>query len=86
MEFIKIPRFWINTCGKHYATFGQLENMSHPLFKGTKLHKVLTRSRKTTSVNSTLPVDSGKVACNKQIIFRGALHVCFYPVNIKYSF
>ena len=34
--------------------------MSHPLFKSTKLHRVLTESRKTTSVNSTLPVDSGK--------------------------
>ena len=34
--------------------------MSHSLFKGTKLHKGLTRSRKTTSVNSTLPVDSLK--------------------------
>ena len=61
LEFIKIPIFWINTCtsSKHYATFEQLENMSHPLFKGTRLHRVLTRSRKTTYVNSTLPVDSG---------------------------
>ena len=60
LESIKIPIFWINTCSKHFATFEQLENMSHPLFKGTKLHKVLTTSRKTTSVNSKLPVDSGK--------------------------
>ena len=34
--------------------------MSHPLFKGTKLHTVLTRSGNTTPVNSTLPVDNGK--------------------------
>ena len=34
--------------------------MSRPLFKDTKLNRVLTRSGKTTSVNSTLPVDSGK--------------------------
>ena len=34
--------------------------MSHPLIKSTNLHRVLNRSRKTTSVNSTLPVDSRK--------------------------
>ena len=33
--------------------------MSHPLFIGTR-HRVLSRSRKTTSVNTILPVDSGK--------------------------
>ena len=33
--------------------------MSH-IFKDTKLHRGLTRSGKTTSVNSTLPVDSKK--------------------------
>ena len=60
LEFIKNPIFWINTCSKHYATFERLENMSHPLLKGTRLHRVLTRSRKTTYVISTLPVDSGK--------------------------
>ena len=34
--------------------------MSHPLFEGTKLHGILTRSRKTTSITSTLSADSGK--------------------------